>query len=68
MCVYITLYCSMGLAGIRDTDNDKYFNNPLVVVYFNIDYTHNAKGSNYWRNRLNSLLFCVQYYPGSIHC
>ena len=44
----------MGLAGVRTPDNAEFFDarKPLAVVYFNIDYTHNPKGSNYWRNRV----------------
>ena len=36
----------MGLAGVRTPDNTELFDarKPLAVVYFNIDYTHNAKG------------------------
>ena len=43
----------MGLAGVRNTDNMMFFEakKPLVVAYYDVDYTHNAKGSNYWRNR-----------------
>ena len=43
----------MGLAGVRNVDNKKYFEpkQPLAVVYFNVDYKYNPKGSNYWRNR-----------------
>ena len=43
----------MGLAGVRTNDNKEFFDtkSPLVVVYFDVDYEHNAKGSNYWRNR-----------------
>ena len=42
----------MGIAGVRNRDNEKFFDKkPLVVVYFNVDYVRNAKGSNYWRNR-----------------
>jgi len=41
-----------GLVGHRTTDTAADFVAPLVVVYFNIDYVKNAKGSNYWRNRV----------------
>jgi hypothetical protein len=43
----------MGLAGVRNADNMMFFEakKPLVVAYYDVDYTHNAKGSNYWRNR-----------------
>ena len=48
-----SFFCSMGLAGVRDNDNIKFFETkkPLAVAYFDIDYIRNAKGSNYWRNR-----------------
>ena len=47
----------MGLAGVRNPDNMGMFEakKPLVVAYYNVDYTHNPKGSNYWRNR------CTRY-------
>ncbi|XP_043280181.1 protein disulfide-isomerase A3 [Venturia canescens] len=41
-----------GLAGVRTRDNSQSFTNPLVVAYYNVDYTRNAKGTNYWRNRI----------------
>ena len=43
----------MGLAGVRNADNMALFEakKPLVVAYYSVDYTHNPKGSNYWRNR-----------------
>ena len=43
----------MGLAGVRNADNMVLFEakKPLVVAYYSVDYTHNPKGSNYWRNR-----------------
>lgn len=41
-----------GLAGHRTQTNTAQFKNPLVVVYYNIDYVKNPKGSNYWRNRV----------------
>ena len=28
------------------------FVNPLVIVYFDIDYEKKAKNTNYWRNRI----------------
>lgn len=44
----------VGLAGVRDTDSAKFFEKkkPLAVVYFDVDYVRNSKGSNYWRNRV----------------
>jgi len=41
-----------GLAGHRTTDNAKEFKEPLVVVYYDVDYVKNVKGTNYWRNRV----------------
>jgi protein disulfide isomerase family A protein 3 len=41
-----------GLCGHRTTDNAKDFKMPLVVAYYNVDYAKNAKGTNYWRNRV----------------
>jgi protein disulfide isomerase family A protein 3 len=44
----------MGLAGVRTPDNMALFdaNRPQAVVYFDVDYDRNPKGSNYWRNRV----------------
>jgi len=41
-----------GLAGIRSNDNVPSFKKPLVVVYYNVDYVKDPKGTNYWRNRV----------------
>lgn len=41
-----------GLVGIRTQDNMEGFKTPLVTVYFDVDYTKNPKGTNYWRNRV----------------
>ncbi|XP_020288215.1 protein disulfide-isomerase A3 [Pseudomyrmex gracilis] len=41
-----------GIAGVRTRDNAQDFKNPLVVAYYNVDYVKNAKGTNYWRNRI----------------
>lgn len=41
-----------GLAGYRTRDSTSDFKNPLVVAYYAVDYVKNAKGSNYWRNRV----------------
>ncbi|XP_072038113.1 protein disulfide-isomerase A3-like isoform X2 [Amphiura filiformis] len=41
-----------GLCGLLTPDNQDLFNKPLVVAYFNVDYKKNAKGTNYWRNRV----------------
>jgi len=41
-----------GLVGHRTTDNAADFKAPLVIAYYNVDYTKNPKGTNYWRNRI----------------
>ncbi|XP_067001320.1 protein disulfide-isomerase A3 [Anabrus simplex] len=41
-----------GLVGHRQRDNTNDFKNPLVVAYYAVDYVKNAKGTNYWRNRI----------------
>jgi len=41
-----------GLVGVRTQDSSKDFKQPLVIAYFNVDYKKNAKGTNYWRNRI----------------
>ncbi|KAI2798048.1 Protein disulfide-isomerase A3 [Blomia tropicalis] len=41
-----------GLVGHRTQDNNAEFKAPLVVVYYDVDYAKNPKGTNYWRNRV----------------
>lgn len=41
-----------GLVGHRTASNTEQFKNPLVVAYYDVDYTKNPKGTNYWRNRV----------------
>jgi len=41
-----------GLVGHRTTDNAREFKEPLVAVYYDVDYVKNIKGTNYWRNRV----------------
>lgn len=41
-----------GLVGHRTTSNSQEFKLPLVVVYFNVDYVKDIKGTNYVRNRV----------------
>lgn len=56
----------MGLAGVRNADNMAMFEakKPLVVAYYNVDYAHNPKGSNYWRNRCaHKMHILVQLQP-----
>uniref|UniRef100_A0A1I7Z114 Protein disulfide-isomerase n=1 Tax=Steinernema glaseri TaxID=37863 RepID=A0A1I7Z114_9BILA len=44
---------TVGMAGIRTQGNAFQFERkPLVVVYYNVDYVKDPKGSNYWRNRV----------------
>lgn len=50
-----------GLVGVRTRDNAPSFNNPLVVAYYNVDYAKNAKGTNYWRNRIMKV---AKIFPG----
>lgn len=44
-----------GLAGHYNGDHEKFFAKPLVVVYYQVDYEKNAKGTNYWRNRVSKV-------------
>ncbi|XP_055625105.1 protein disulfide-isomerase A3 [Toxorhynchites rutilus septentrionalis] len=41
-----------GLCGVRSRETINDFKNPLVVVYYAVDYVKNPKGTNYWRNRV----------------
>lgn len=41
-----------GLVGLRTPSNADQFKTPLVVVYYDVDYVKNLKGTNYWRNRI----------------
>ncbi|ALC40739.1 ERp60 [Drosophila busckii] len=41
-----------GLVGHRTQDTSRDFQNPLITAYYGVDYTKNAKGTNYWRNRV----------------
>lgn len=54
-----------GLAGVRSSDNTWQFDKkPLVVVYYNVDYVKDPKGSNYWRNRV---LKVAQDFKRKVH-
>jgi protein disulfide isomerase family A protein 3 len=47
------LHDTTGLAGVRTQGNSfQYDRRPLFVVYYNVDYVKDPKGSNYWRNRV----------------
>lgn len=41
-----------GIVGVRTQSNMEDFKYPLVVVYYDVDYVKNPKGTNYWRNRV----------------
>lgn len=41
-----------GLVGHRTRESSPDFKHPLVTAYYNVDYVKNAKGTNYWRNRI----------------
>jgi len=41
-----------GMVGHRTSDSAADFQTPVVVVYYNVDYVKNTKGTNYWRNRV----------------
>jgi protein disulfide isomerase family A protein 3 len=41
-----------GICGHRTSGNAKDFKSPLVVVYYNVDYVKDIKGTNYVRNRI----------------
>lgn len=41
-----------GIVGVRTQSNMDDFKFPLVVAYYDVDYTKNPKGTNYWRNRV----------------
>jgi len=41
-----------GLVGHRTRESSSEFKNPLIVAYYAVDYSKNAKGTNYWRNRI----------------
>lgn len=53
-----------GLVGHRTQDNYNMFQAPLLVAYYDVDYTKNAKGTNYWRNRI---LKVAQNYKGKLN-
>ncbi|CAL1548386.1 unnamed protein product, partial [Lymnaea stagnalis] len=41
-----------GLCAERTMSKAANFGKPLFVAYFNVDYTKNPTGTNYWRNRI----------------
>jgi len=52
-----------GLVGHRTHDNHDDFQSPLIVVYYDVDYVKNVKGTNYWRNRVMKV---AQNYKGQV--
>uniref|UniRef100_A0A915KPJ9 Protein disulfide-isomerase n=1 Tax=Romanomermis culicivorax TaxID=13658 RepID=A0A915KPJ9_ROMCU len=42
----------LGLCSIRETSNAEKYEKPLVVVYYDVDFEKNPKGTNYYRNRV----------------
>jgi len=56
-----------GFAGHRTADNQGQFKNPLVVAYYNIDYTKDVKGTNYWRNRVMKVAKKLQEAGKDVH-
>lgn len=41
-----------GLVGVRAQSNRDDFKGPVVIVFYDVDYIRNPKGTNYWRNRV----------------
>jgi len=41
-----------GLVGHRTTSNIADYSKPTVVIYYNVDYVRDTKGTNYIRNRI----------------
>ena len=41
-----------GICGHRTAGNAQDFKKPLVIVYYNVDFVKDVKGSNYVRNRV----------------
>jgi len=47
-----SLLSSHGLVGHRTASNIGDYSKPTVVVYYNVDYVRDTKGTNYVRNRI----------------
>lgn len=59
------IHDTVGMAGIRTQGNLFQFDQkPLFIVYYNVDYLKDPKGSNYWRNRV---LKVAQDYKRKVH-
>ena len=46
------MFSSHGLVGHRTASNAGDYGKPSVVVYYNVDYVRDTKGTNYVRNRV----------------
>ena len=44
-------FSSFGLCAHRTQSNADKFKKPTFVAFYDVDYTKNPKGTNYWRNR-----------------
>lgn len=53
-----------GLVGHRTQESVSDFKNPLITAYYSVDYVKNAKGTNYWRNRI---LKVAREFQGTIN-
>ncbi len=42
---------SVGLVGHMTPDNEKFFEKPLLVVFYDLDFVKNPSGAKYIRNR-----------------
>lgn len=50
---------------MNEDNKDLLRGKDLLVAYYDVDYEKNPKGSNYWRNRLNTyfiLLSTIIFY------
>lgn len=50
--ISISIVNSHGLVGHRTRDTAQDFKPPHIIAYYAVDYVKNAKGTNYWRNRI----------------
>jgi len=46
---------SVGLVGHLTPDTEKFFKKPIIVTFFDLDFTRNPSGAKYIRNRLLKL-------------
>jgi len=54
----------VGLVGHMTPPKEAFFKKPQVVVYYNIDWKRDMKGSRYWRNRVARV---AKKFVGEIH-